>query len=124
MNAMTKAHEIRKAAAEKWNCKVSEIHFGECLRMAHKGDDVDITLEQTLAEAATFSCFDRSEIEAGAEISLELVTEAGKWTVYRLTGKDSLTQGDCNRLKSNTSRITGKPAFANLRSRQLGFLNN
>lgn len=36
MNAMTKAHEIRKAAAVKFNCKVSEIHFGECLRMAFR----------------------------------------------------------------------------------------
>ena len=121
MNAMTKAHEIRKAAAEKFNCKVSEIHFGECLRLAHK--EVT-TLEQKLEEAATFSCFDEFEIEAGNKIALELVTAEGKWTVYKLTGKDSLTQGDCNRLKSNASRISGKPAFANLRSRQIGFLNN
>lgn len=43
MNAMKKAHEIRKAAAEKWNCKVSEIHFGECLRMAHNGEEIEMT---------------------------------------------------------------------------------
>lgn len=35
MNVMTKAHQIRKAAVEKWNCAVSEINFAECLRMAH-----------------------------------------------------------------------------------------
>jgi len=39
MNTMAKAHEIRRAAAVKWNCKVSEIHFGECLRMAHKSEE-------------------------------------------------------------------------------------
>ena len=33
-NTMKRAHEIRKAAATKWNCKVSEIIFSECLKMA------------------------------------------------------------------------------------------
>ena len=31
---MTTAHNIRRAAAEKFNCRISEIHWGECLRMA------------------------------------------------------------------------------------------
>lgn len=42
MNAMTKAHQIRKAAAVKFNCKASEIHFGECLRMAHNGEEITV----------------------------------------------------------------------------------
>lgn len=41
MNAMTKAHKIRRAAAKKLNCKVSEIHFGECLRMAHNNEEIE-----------------------------------------------------------------------------------
>lgn len=50
MNAMTKAHEIRKAAAEKWNCKVSEICFAECLRMAHNGEELATETELTTAQ--------------------------------------------------------------------------
>ena len=42
MNAMKKAHEIRAAAAKKWNCKVSEIHFGECLKMAHNQSEIEM----------------------------------------------------------------------------------
>lgn len=34
MNAMKRAHEIRKEAAAKWNCKTSEIIFSICLKMA------------------------------------------------------------------------------------------
>ena len=34
MNTMKRAHEIRKAAAKKWNCKKSEIIFSICLKMA------------------------------------------------------------------------------------------
>jgi hypothetical protein len=51
MNAMTKAHEIRRQAAVKWNCKVSEIHFGECLRMAHNNEDIEMK-KITVLEAA------------------------------------------------------------------------
>lgn len=32
--AMVRADEIREQAAVHWNCKKSEIHFGECLRLA------------------------------------------------------------------------------------------
>lgn len=49
MNTMTKAHQIRKAAAAKFGCKVSEIHFGECLWMAHNGEDIKVATEQQLA---------------------------------------------------------------------------
>lgn len=28
------AHSIRRASAEKFSCRISEIHWGECLRMA------------------------------------------------------------------------------------------
>lgn len=34
MNAMKRAHEIRKSAAKKFNCKTSEIIFSLCLKMA------------------------------------------------------------------------------------------
>jgi hypothetical protein len=34
MNTMKRAHEIRKQAAKKWNCKTSEIIFSICLEMA------------------------------------------------------------------------------------------
>jgi len=33
-NTMKRAHEIRKKAASKWNCAVSEIIFSICLEMA------------------------------------------------------------------------------------------
>lgn len=43
---MKRAWEIRKAAATKFNCKISEIHFGECLRLAwaeaRKGNEMNI----------------------------------------------------------------------------------
>lgn len=50
MNVMTKAHQIRKAAAVKFNCPVSEIHFGECLRMAHN-EEIEMK-KITVLEAA------------------------------------------------------------------------
>ena len=39
---MTTAHNIRRAAAEKFNCRISEIHWGECLRMAWASVKEDI----------------------------------------------------------------------------------
>lgn len=55
MNVMTKAHQIRKTAAVKFNCKVSEIHFGECLRMAHNGDEIEAVscTKEIAAQVAT-----------------------------------------------------------------------
>lgn len=38
MNTMKRAHEIRKIAARKFNCKVSEIVFSVCLEMAWEGE--------------------------------------------------------------------------------------
>ena len=35
MNAMQKAHEIRRDVASKLNCKISEINFSKCLQLAH-----------------------------------------------------------------------------------------
>ena len=40
MNAMKRAHEIRKEAAVRWNCEVKEIVWSECLKMAHAGQSV------------------------------------------------------------------------------------
>lgn len=56
MNAMTKAHEIRRQAAKKWNCDVSIIHFGECLRMAHKKDEIEMnnTIKMTSNQGQDF----------------------------------------------------------------------
>jgi len=51
MKVMTKAHQIRKAAAAKFNCKVSEIHFGECLRLAHNNEEIEMK-KITVLEAA------------------------------------------------------------------------
>lgn len=51
MNAMTKAHEIRRAAAVKFDCEVSEIHFGECLRMANNNEEIEMEKEITVLEA-------------------------------------------------------------------------
>ena len=55
MNTMKKAHEIRRAAAAKFNCKVSEIHFGECLRLAHKAEEMEEvkTVEEIATDIAT-----------------------------------------------------------------------
>jgi hypothetical protein len=40
MNAIKKAHEIRKAAAKKFSCKLSLIDWAACLRMAHRGEEL------------------------------------------------------------------------------------
>lgn len=34
MNTMKRAHQIKKEAAEKWNCTTSEIIFSLCLKVA------------------------------------------------------------------------------------------
>lgn len=39
-NEIKKAWSIRKEAAQKWNCKVSEIRWAECLRLAMEKKDV------------------------------------------------------------------------------------
>lgn len=36
MSTMQRAHEIRRQAAKRWGCPVSEIVFAECLKMAHE----------------------------------------------------------------------------------------
>ena len=41
MNTMQRAHEIRKAAADKWICEPSEIIFAECLKMAHRNEELE-----------------------------------------------------------------------------------
>ena len=114
----------KKAATGEW---IWNSEWSKAMKQAWKeviSATVKETIEDKLNQSATFSCFDKYEIEAGAKITLRLETTEGKWTVYSLIGKDGLTQGDCNRMKSNFSRITGKPSFSNIRSRQVGFLNN
>lgn len=68
MNAMTKAHEIRKAAAEKWNCNISEIHFGECLRLAHKNSPL--------------IGFTYSPCQDGRYMQLKLISECEEWFYF------------------------------------------
>ena len=59
MNAMKKAWEIRKEAAKRWSCKVSEIVWSECLKMAHAGLSVQKAmsqLEKIQGAVEKFSC--------------------------------------------------------------------
>lgn len=59
MNAMARAHEIRREAATRWNCKVSEIVFGECLKMAYAGLSVPLAmskLEKIQGAIEKFDC--------------------------------------------------------------------
>lgn len=46
MNAMARAHEIRREAAARWNCNVTEIIFSECLKMAYAGQNVPGKMEE------------------------------------------------------------------------------
>src|SRR6056297_902424 len=39
-NVMSRAWEIKRKAAEKYNCNVREIIFDICLKMAHKGEAI------------------------------------------------------------------------------------
>ncbi len=45
-NTMKKAHEIRRAAAAKWNCKTSEIVFSMCLEMAWADDEGEMEMDR------------------------------------------------------------------------------
>lgn len=59
MNAMTRAWEIRREAAKRWNCRVNEIVFSECLKMAHAGQSVPQAisqLEKIQQAVERFSC--------------------------------------------------------------------
>lgn len=50
-NAMTRAHEIRKEAAIKFNCEASEFHFCLCLEMAWaeiKGESKMVDLKKSV----------------------------------------------------------------------------
>jgi hypothetical protein len=71
MNTMTKAHLIRRMAAKKWNCKVSEIHFGECLRMAHKNEEIemgtDISMTSNQGQKFNFTVASGKIVEATVE---------------------------------------------------------
>jgi hypothetical protein len=40
-NTMKRAHEIRREAAKRWNCKVSEIIFSICLKMVWAGETIE-----------------------------------------------------------------------------------
>jgi len=44
---MQTAHTIKKAASVKWDCAGSEIIFGICLSMAHKGEEIKMEIENT-----------------------------------------------------------------------------
>lgn len=81
MNAMKKAHEIRRAAAAKFNCKVSEIHFGECLRMAHNGYRIEQEIETVLSPIEKLEVLGNKIVEAVelSEFGMTLNTGLTSW---------------------------------------------
>lgn len=66
---MGRAWKIRRLAAEKFNCKISEINFSACLKMAWRGEIIMDELaklkgsEKQIAWATTI----RAKLLAGAE---------------------------------------------------------
>lgn len=91
MNTMKKAHEIRKAAAERWNCKVSEIHFGECLRLAHNTEEKE--MKKNTVKKALYSKHDNE----GFFCNDFRLTQAEKDTLIsseRKEGEDDRAYGD------------------------------
>ncbi len=60
---MSRAHKIRKEAAAKWNCKVSEIVFSICLQIAHEENKMSEMRETHTYKSAK-----------GATIKIERIT--------------------------------------------------
>lgn len=81
MTVMTKAHQIRKAAAAKFNCKVPEIHFGECLRIAHSMERKTTEVAKAVAEVIA-NVKKTSEAHEVTEISEAIYTDLAKIYVY------------------------------------------
>ncbi len=51
-NTMKRAHEIKRQAAKRWNCKTSEIMFGICLKMAwtEKKEKIEMSAAERMNE--------------------------------------------------------------------------
>ncbi len=71
---MKKAWEIRKEAASKWNCQVSEIHFGACLSLAWKSMTTN-TLTKVQDAIASFD-FTAEQAPNG---SINIYNKKGEW---------------------------------------------
>lgn len=72
-NAMKRAHEIRRNAAAKFNCKVSEISMSECLKMAWT----------EVKNADLFGLFERAA-------KLCVTGKAGLQKLYKASGKNNV----------------------------------
>lgn len=68
-NTMTIAWNIRKEAAAKYNCKVSEIDMGMCLVMAHKRNRVT-TIDKIIKTVKTIAFFEIDFIFEAIEIGI------------------------------------------------------
>lgn len=98
MNAMTKAHQIRKAAAEKFNCKVSEIHFGECLRMAHNYKEIDMrAAENGASKSYSEWAVDYHMVGARNEKGSS-VTPNGPGTWWMIPKEEKITLKKCQQM--------------------------
>ncbi len=65
-NTMSRAHEIRREAAAKWNCNVSEIVFSICLEMAWRE-----TSKMNLKEVVSWELTDGRN----ASVTIELISQ-------------------------------------------------
>lgn len=48
---MNTAHAIKRAAVVKWDCTEKEIIFGDCISMAHKGEEIKKMVVLKVVEA-------------------------------------------------------------------------
>ncbi len=69
-NTMSRAHEIRREAAAKWNCNVSEIVFSFCLEMAWR--------ESSMKNHKEVVSWELSDGRA-ATVTIELITGKDIW---------------------------------------------
>ena len=77
MNAMTKAHQIRKAAAAKWNCEVSEICFAECLRMAWNNEEIEMAEYFVITDKKEARRIKKEEKEVAIKKAIKIAAEEG-----------------------------------------------
>ena len=97
---MITAHSIRRAAAIRFSCRISEIHWGECLRMAWAGVKAEIKNSSIVDTIRTFTkswmkpgtSEERlyiDEAKAAAFIGLEVLSyKSGSIKAAKLNGED------------------------------------
>lgn len=92
MSAIKKAHQIRKAAAVKFGCKLSLIDWAVCLRMAYRGEELETS---TTTETVSWNTKDGREVIYTAEIILseEINADGYKVTVNCCKIVESITIG-------------------------------